>query len=387
MTTEPIFSNALPSGNGHLLDMQLVEDEWQVRFISESRVNPQALWFNFQLTGLGGRAVRLTWHCADTNLGDSSQLDRDRPVLRVDGGDWMRVPEVEIVDTPDGRRQLVFETPGPCDTVQAAFCYPYGPDDLKATLDELGDAWQTTVIGLTGQGRELERLRLGGDVAGPRPGLYLTARQHCGETPGGLAIDGLLRFLAGDAPEAARFREEFDCWIVPFVDLDGTVNGDYGKDSQPWDFNRAWEVLAMRPEVHAVQRDLRRFADRTGPHLALDLHAPGHSTPDVFTHMPRDGQPYEQALSVQSFVDRMQDQFPELEPGSMAMPTRYASRWNEMCMISSWVWDYVDHMTCCYIEISYQSLAGKPLDIAGYAQIGGRIALASMAWLDEQVSK
>ena len=140
----------------------------------------------------------------------------------------------------------------------------------------------------------------------------------------------------------------------------------------------------MRPEVHAIQKDMRRFADRTAPHLGLDLHGPGHSTPDVFTHMPRDGRPYEQILSVQRLVDHMQEQFPELEPGSMAKPTRYSSRWNEMAMISSWIWDHVNGMAACNIEISYQSLAGKPLDIAGYADIGRRIALAAMAWLDER---
>lgn len=387
MIAQPIFSPSGMSGNGHLLDMKLVENEWQVRFLSESRANPQPLWFNFQLTGLGGRAVRFVWDCADSYLGAPAQLDRDRPALRVDEADWARVAEVEALDTPDGRRQLVFRTPGPCDTVQAAFCYPYGPDDLKATLDELGDAWQTTVIGLTGEGRELTRLRLSGDVEGIRPGLYLTARQHCGETPGGLALDGLLRFLAGDTPQAVRFREEFDCWIVPFVDMDGVINGDYGKDSLPWDFNRAWEALAMRPEVHAIQRDMQRFAARANPRLALDLHGPGHSTPDVFTHMPRDGRPFEQIVSVQRLVDCMQDQFPELAPGSMAKPTRYSSRWNEMAMISSWVWDYLDHTTCCNIEISYQSLAEKVLDREGYADIGRRIALGAMTWLDRQPRK
>jgi len=136
--------------------------------------------------------------------------------------------------------------------------------------------------------------------------------------------------------------------------------------------------------VHAIQRDMRRFSERTGPALALDLHGPGHTTPDVFTHMPRDGRPFEQILSVQRFVDRMQEQFPELEPGSMAKPTRYGSRWNEMAMISSWVWDHLDGVTGANIEISYQSLGGNVLDRDGYADIGRRIGRAAMAWLEQR---
>lgn len=382
IASEPVFSTAVPSGNGHLLDLRLRDNVWQVHFLSEPRANPQPLWFNFLLTGLGRRRVRLVWDCADITLGDCAQLHTVRPVLREDDEDWARVSRVKVVNTPDGRRQVVFESAGPCERLQAAFCFPYSPEDLQATLDELGKAWQRTVIGLTGKGRELIRLRLGGDVQGPRKGLYLTARQHCAEVPGGLALDGILRYLASEAPEAVRFRDEFDCWVVPFVDLDGASEGDYGKDSLPWDFNRAWEVLAMRPEVHAIQRDLRRFAARVSPGLVLDLHGPGHNTPDVFTHMPRDGRPYEQVLSEQRFVDCMQAQFPELAPGSMAQPTRYASRWNQMSTIESWVWDYLAGMTCCNIEISYQSLAGQPLDREGYAEIGRRIVRAAMSWLD-----
>ena len=208
MTAEPVFNSSVPCGNGHLLDMQLAGDRWVVRFISEPRANPQPMWFRFQLSGLGARVVSFIWDCADTVLGSPAQLHLVRPVLRVDDGDWQRVSEVEVKDTADGRRQVVFETPDTCDSAEAAFCYPYGPEELQATLDELGGVWHSTTIGLTGEGREMPRLRLGGDVRGPRPGLYITARQHCGETPGGLAVDGLLRFLAGDEPEAVDESED-----------------------------------------------------------------------------------------------------------------------------------------------------------------------------------
>ena len=382
---EPIFSTDVTSGNGRLLELRRGESAWVVRFMPESRTSPQALWFNFSLSGLDGAPVRLIWDNADITLGGAANLDQVRPVLRADRGDWRRVDEVGVIQTPDGRRQVVFEQSEPCEALQVAFCYPYGPEDLQATLDELDGAWEPAVIGLTREGRELPRLRqIERRIDGPLPGVLFMARQHAGETPGSWLMDGILRFIASDDPVARSWRGRFDCWLVPFADLDGVVNGDYGKDALPWDFNRAWERLPMRPEVYALQQDLRRFVSATAPRVVIDLHAPVHATPDLFHHLPRDQRPLAQMQAAREFTAHTAAQFPELDPATIARPTRYASRWNALAMLGSWVWDNLDHTLATTIETSYQRLAGKVLEPDGYRNIGRRVVLAVMSWLDEQ---
>ncbi len=384
MALRPVAVPADVGGNGLILDVERSGDGWLVSFTPEPRTSPQPLWFHIEVTGLGGAPVGFVWEDADIALGDREELHLLRPVIRADGGDWGRCTRTTVVDLPDGRRQVCFGHAGGARKVAAALSYPYGPHELETTLAELGDAWPRSPIGVTGEGRALERLRLDrADDDRPRAGLYLMARQHAGEAPGSWVLDGILRFLASDDEAACDIREQVDVWVAPFVDLDGVVKGDYGKDALPWDFNRAWEVLAMRPAVHALQRDLLRFADRTEPRLIVDLHAPGHSTADVYVQLPREQRPAEQQDAAMGFVHHLANEFPELDPNSLGRPTRYPSRWNAMSTVGSWVWEHLDHTACVAVETSYQRLGGWPLDPAGYHDVGRRVLLAAWAWLRE----
>ncbi|MGD9497722.1 MAG: M14 family zinc carboxypeptidase [Armatimonadota bacterium] len=384
MIWRPVAGPAEVSGNGLITGIARAGDRWEVSFVSEPRTSPQPLWFHVTVAGVGGAAVAFRWQNADITLGARDELHLLRPVLRADEGAWERCAGVEVDESPDGRQQVRFEHPGGADKVAAALCYPYAPQDLEATVAAVGDLWEQAVIGATGEGRPLLRLRLAGaSGAGTRPGLYLLARQHAGETPGSWVLDGILRFLAGD-DKGRELGQALDVWAVPFVDLDGVVNGDYGKDALPWDFNRAWEPLAMRPAVHALQRDLMRFAARTTPRLVIDLHAPGHSTPDVYVQLPRQQRPHEQQAAAMSFVARLAEQFPELDADTLGRPTVYPSRWNAMATAGSWVWHHLDRTACVAIETSYQRLNGRELDPDGYRDVGRRVLLAAWAWLQAQ---
>lgn len=384
MEGTPVARRADRSGNGCILGVERTQDGWLVCFASEPRTSPQPLWFHIEVSDLGGAPVTFCWENPDITLGDSSQLAALRPVMRADDDPPERVTATEVETLADGRRRIIFAHPGGADTVAASLCYPYGPEDLDATLAELGPAWQRSPIGVTGQSRELPRLRLSSDAAGPRPGLYFMARQHAGETPGSWVLDGILRFLAGEDPEASEIRSAVDVWAAPFVDLDGVVNGDYGKDAFPWDFNRAWEQLPQRPEVQAIQRDLLRFKSLTGPRVVIDLHAPGHSTPDLYVQLPREQRPILQQQAALRFAELMAPHWPESAAASLSRPTRYPSRWNAMSTLGSWCWDHLERTPEVTIETSYQSLAGRPLDPDGYREIGRRVALTAWDWLRER---
>ncbi len=381
MDEQPTIGPADVSGNGHIIDLRREGSGWRVSFASEPRTSPQPLWFHIQASGLSGAGVEFVWENPDICLGDRNAIDQLRPVLKIDGGPWRRVQAVTLDETADGRRRLRFQHHGDTDSVAAAFCFPYAPGDLNATLEQTGQAWERCTIGVTHQSRPLHRLRLGGDRGGTRPGLYLMARQHAGETPGSLVLDGILRFLATDDEDAPEIREALDVWVCPFVDLDGVVNGDYGKDALPWDYNRAWERLPMRASVHAIQRDLLRFKERTGPRLALDLHAPGHSTPGVYVQLPRSERPEAQRTAALEFATALGERFPELPASKIAHETTYASRWNKLSTVGTWCWDYLDETPCSAVETSYQRLTDDLLTLEDYQMIGRRVLRAAHRWL------
>jgi len=381
MSNEPTVGPAEVSGNGYIAYVRRDGERWRIHFASEPRTSPQPLWFHIQARDLGGAPVEFVWELPDICLGNRSELHLLRPVLRADGGEWVRCDEVSVDEHADGRRSLRFSHDGGAETLAAAFCFPYATQHLDATLSELGDAWERSLIGVTHESRPLERLRLAGEDSGERPGVYLAARQHSGETPGSWVLDGILRFLASDSEEAVAMRETLDVWACPFVDLDGVVNGDYGKDALPWDYNRAWEQLPMRASVHAIQRDLIRFHERTAPRIVIDLHGPGHSTPGVYLQLPRGERPVGQRGGALEFAKDLAEHFPELQASRLSHETSYASRWNKLSTLGTWTWDYLGETQCVSVETSYQRLTEDLLYPADYHEIGRRVIGAATAWL------
>ncbi|MHC4592071.1 MAG: M14-type cytosolic carboxypeptidase, partial [Planctomycetota bacterium] len=262
---------AAMSGNGVVLDVRLERNVWIVEFMSEPRNSPERLWFHLECSGAGGRRIRFAWLNAHSCLGTGSAeaMANVRPVVRLDAGDWRRIRKVKVRERRLGGHYLTLTTPRPCRRAAVAFCYPYGPGELQATLKETHGTWDSEAIGLTGKGRELMRVHADAGVQWKgRPGAYVVARQHAGEVPGSWVLDGVLRAVAAEKPRALLRRVEW--WAVPFVDLDGAVEGNYGKDTLPIDFNRAWSLTPMRPEVHAIQHDMEYFAQGRKRRFVMD---------------------------------------------------------------------------------------------------------------------
>ncbi len=266
-----------PGGNGALLDVDESAPRPVVRFAAEPKNCPQALWFHFRLSGLGGRGARVVLANPEQTLG-GGDWSKNRIVARAGGSDWARVGPAERIDAPGGRVEWAWAIDAGGDEVEAAHCFPYQPGDLEATLAELGGAFAATMIGLTLSSRPLPRV-FSRMPAPEHPAAYLTARHHAGETPGSWVLDGLLRHVAGDA----QLSRDVTWWAAPFVDLDDVIAGSYGKDPWPHDCNRGYgRPGPRRPESFAVMRDAQRLKDSSGRMLFVDLHAPGHGEHDSY---------------------------------------------------------------------------------------------------------
>jgi murein tripeptide amidase MpaA len=60
-----------------------------------------------------------------------------------------------------------------------------------------------------------------------KPVIVIIGRQHCGETHSSFIIHGLLNFLISRNIVAHKLREVFEWWIMPVVNPDGIVAGNY----------------------------------------------------------------------------------------------------------------------------------------------------------------
>ena len=66
------------------------------------------------------------------------------------------------------------------------------------------------------------------------------ARQHPGETPGSIMMEGALDFLLGNSLEAELLRYFFTFYVIPILNPDGVVHGNYRCNLNGIDLNRVW---------------------------------------------------------------------------------------------------------------------------------------------------
>ena len=111
-----------------------------------------------------------------------------------------------------------------------------------------------------------------------RIGIVLTARVHPGESNSSWVMDGVLRFLTSDDPEAIRLRAHFVFRIVPMLNPDGVVNGNYRCGLAGHDLNRRYEdaSASLHPTIHALKKMVKAFKRLHTVGLYVDLH--GHSS-------------------------------------------------------------------------------------------------------------
>ena len=102
--------------------------------------------------------------------------------------------------------------------------------------------------------------------------IILTARHHACESISNYLLEGLIEELMQRPLADTRIL------VVPFIDYDGVVDGDQGKNRYPHDQNRDYIDEPIYPEIRA----LIAYAEAHGCHYGFDFHSPGHSDKRIF---------------------------------------------------------------------------------------------------------
>jgi hypothetical protein len=254
-----------------------------VRFAAPLAGSPAGMWFCFRVRHVRGRRLRLTQTNVRQMLGGRDYA-AVVPVAR-DGpdGPWRRLPRGDVAwDEEAGT--LAFAAVAGADDWYCALAHPYGLADLERLLRDLAGSpdVRRESAGRTQRGRDLPCI-LVGPARGARHLVVCTGRHHSGEAPGSHVLEGVLRAAAqDDAPAAAWLRRHVLLAVFPMVDLDGVVEGRYGKDRPPVDPNRDWAYDPVRPEVRAVTAAIERLAATAPPAFFCDFHAPAPRDPTFF---------------------------------------------------------------------------------------------------------
>lgn len=258
-------------------------------------------WFYY---GVQGGVVGTTYHFKIINMHKPRLLFATggmRPVVwsRKGGRAWQRgCTEVEFHPTEDrdrsglvghaeGKRKLqtlsfayTFEYEE--DTVFFAFHYPYTYSYLNKFLSALeAHPYATQFVRRSSLCKTLGGLPCDVvEVAEPgfhgsraKPFAVVTSRVHPGEPNASWMMHGFLQFLCSPAPEARALRSACNWLIVPMVNPDGVVHGNYRTGLAGMDLNRQW--LSPDPKLHPTIWSVKEMLRGLKTDLFLDLH--GHS--------------------------------------------------------------------------------------------------------------
>ncbi|KAL6474362.1 hypothetical protein MHYP_G00179230 [Metynnis hypsauchen] len=174
------------------------------------------------------------------------------------------------------------------DTCYLAHCYPYTYSSLQCYLhgvisDPAKAAYcKVRVLCRSLAGNSVYALTItapGGTWQQRRSkrAVVVTARVHPGETNGSWMMQGFLDFLLGESPDARLLRETFVFKVVPMLNPDGVVVGNYRCSLTGCDLNRNYRTLLRDffPCVWYTRNMVKRLLAEREVVLYCDFH--GHS--------------------------------------------------------------------------------------------------------------
>ncbi|MCK7458611.1 M14 family metallopeptidase [Idiomarina aminovorans] len=222
-------------------------------------------WFHFKLFAEAGEEHVMTIENASGSAYSDGWKDY-QALASYDRETWFRVP------TEYNDKELTIRHTPEQESVYYAYFIPYSYErhqDLVQSAQQSIDCYHE-LLGETIDGRELNLLVIG-EPAEHKNTIWVTARQHPGESMAEWFMEGLITRLLDDEDGVARkLLDENVFYVVPNMNPDGSVRGHLRTNAVGTNLNREWAEpsLEKSPEVFYV---LKRMQE-TGVDMFLDVH-------------------------------------------------------------------------------------------------------------------
>lgn len=336
-------------------------------------------WFNFRLSGEVGEQYVLNI----MNAGKASYLagwEDYQAAASYDREYWFRLP----TSYKDGKLTITAELA--CESIQIAYFAPYSYErhqDLLAAV-QVHPLACVEHLGETLDKRDLTLVKVG-DGDSKKRSIWITARQHPGETMAEWLVEGLLNSLLDEGNATAKLLlEKANFYIVPNMNPDGSVRGHLRTNAVGTNLNREWAnpSLEKSPEVFHVINKM----EETGVDLFYDVHG-DEALPYVFLAGSQGTPSYNDRLA------HLRDKFSEvLKLASADFQSEFgydidAPGTANMTIATHWVAERFDCLANT-LEMPFKENANLPFEDTGWSpersiKLGEASLVAMLAVVDE----
>ncbi|XP_026548937.1 cytosolic carboxypeptidase 3 [Notechis scutatus] len=295
-----IFEARFESGNLQKV-VKINDFEYQLTLRTDLYTNKHTQWYYFQVTNTqAGIPYRFTIvnFTKPTSLYNRGM----RPLLyseaeaKIHKVGWQRTgDQIKYYKnnfSSDGHQYFsltwTFQFPHDRDTCYFAHCYPYTYSNLQDYLSAIARDPRRSkfckirilchslarnivyVLTITNPLQDFNREKC-------KSAVILTARVHPGETNSSWMMKGFLDYLLGDSDNAQLLRDTFIFKVVPMLNPDGVIVGNYRCSLAGKDLNRNYrsDLKDSFPSIWYTRSMIKRIMEERNVLLYCDLH--GHS--------------------------------------------------------------------------------------------------------------
>ena len=292
------------------------ENEYRAVIRPENVPINDSAWYAFRVTSEKDCAITV-------QLTYENGTHRFRPNTSKDGLQWTPLTASAYSKKKDSATLRLEVGPQPLWVAGAELI---GTKDIDVWLNRLTRLPFATrgEVGRSLEGRPIWKLELCHEQ--PPKCVFITGRQHPPEVTGSIALMSFVEALAGRDELAETFRGSFKVVVVPLMNPDGVVAGNWRSNAAGVDINRDWKTF-RQPETRAVRDEILQY-DRDG-HPRLSLLLDFHSTSrDVFYVVGPD-RPTRPAGFTEEWLEALAERMPNYKVnssiGEYHLPT--ARRW------------------------------------------------------------
>jgi hypothetical protein len=302
------FESRFESGN-LLRATRVADGEYELQLRNDLYTNRHTQWYNFQIKNM---KPNKTYRFTITNLSKPASLYNHglKPLIYSEiaaknkklgwhrSGDnikYYRNTETDPTTGAERKRKrycltFTIQFPFADDTVYLAHDYPYTYTDLQKYLADMtsderkSNLVKSRILCKTLAGNLVHILTISnpsksGNQSDDRKKkmVLITARVHPGETNGSWMMKGFLDYITSTDEDAVTLRDHFIFKVIPMLNPDGVIVGNYRCSLAGRDLNRRYKTNLRDafPSIWHTRLMVQRITRDRSIELYIDLH--GHS--------------------------------------------------------------------------------------------------------------